>query len=204
MKTLLILPLTALLVSFHFDSTAQNCPLVCPENIIAKADSAKGGTYVNFPTPAVSGNCPSPKYTPASGSFFQLGSSSVIVTTESGERCSFTVTVTDNEPPVLSPVTLSLRRLWPANGRMRDIVVHYIAADNSNETSCAITVSSNDSSVGQDYEIIDAHSIRLQALRLPNGMPRIYTVTVTCSDEAGNITKRTTNISVAKNADGKR
>lgn len=204
MKTFLILPLTALLLSFHFVSTAQNCPLACPENIIAKADSAKGGTYINFPAVAVPGNCSAPKFTPASGSFFQIGSSSVIVTTESGERCSFTVTVTDNEPPVLSPVTLSLKRLWPANGRMRDVAVHYITADNSNETSCAITVTSNDSSEGQDYEIIDAHSIRLRALRLPNGMPRIYTVTVICTDEAGNAAKRTTGISVARNVDGKR
>jgi hypothetical protein len=204
MKTFLILPITALLLSFHFVSMAQNCPLVCPENIIAKADSATGGTYINFPAIVVSGNCPSPKFTPASGSFFQIGSSSVIVTTESGERCSFTVTVTDNEPPVLSPVTLSLKRLWPANGRMRDVAVHYITADNSNETSCTVTVSSNDSSLVPDYEIIDAHSIRLRALRLPNGMPRVYTVTVTCTDEAGNVTTRTTGISVAKNVDGKR
>ena len=204
MKTFLILPITVLLLSFHFVSRAQNCPLACPENIIAKADSAKGGTYINFPAVGVSGNCPAPKFTPASGSFFQIGSSSVIVTTASGERCSFTVTVTDNEAPALSPVTLSLKRLWPANGRMRDVAVHYITADNSNETSCAITVSSNDSSVVPDYEIIDAHSIRLRALRLPNGMPRIYTVTVTCTDEAGNATKRTTGISVARNVGGKR
>jgi hypothetical protein len=204
MKTFLILPLILLFVSFHFVSSAQNCPLACPENIIAKADSAKGGTYINFPVVAVSGNCPAPKFTPASGSFFQIGSSSVIVTTASGERCSFTVTVTDNEPPVLSSVTLSSKRLWPANGRMRDVAVHYITADNSNETSCTVTVSSNDSSVVPDYEIIDAHSIRLRALRLPNGMPRVYTVTVTCTDEAGNVTPRTTGISVAKNVDGKR
>ena len=204
MKTFLILPLTVLLISFHFVSKAQNCPLVCPENIIAKADSAKGGTYINFPAIAISGNCATPKFTPASGSYFQIGSSSVIVTTESGERCSFTVTVTDNEPPVLSPVTLSLKRLWPSNGRMRDVAVHYITSDNSNETSCAITVSSNDSSGAQDNEIIDAHSIRLRALRLPNGMPRVYTITVTCTDEAGNVTKRTTGIAVAKNVGGKR
>src|SRR5438045_3154532 len=103
MKTFLILPLMILSLSFSLISKAQSCIITCPGNIVAKADSGKGGTYVNFPAATVSGNCTTLTYTPASGSFFQLGSTSVIVTAASGERCSFTVTVTDNEPPVLSP-----------------------------------------------------------------------------------------------------
>lgn len=205
MKTLLILPLMSVLVLLSIVSNSQNCTITCPENIVAKADSGKGGTYVNFPSATVSGNCSNLTYTPASGSFFQLGSSSVIVTSSSGERCSFTVTVTDNEPPVLSPVILSSKRLWPANGRMRDVAVRYITSDNSNETSCAISVMSNDSTAnGSDYEVVDAHLVRLRALRLPNGMARKYTVTVTCTDAAGNIAKRSTGIMVAKNVNPKK
>ena len=132
--------------------------------------------------------------------FFQLGSTSVIVTSSSGERCSFTVTVSDNEPPMLSPIVLSSKRLWPANGRMRDIAVRYITSDNSNESSCTVSVISNDSAAnGSDYEVVDPHLIRLKALRLPNGMARTYMVIVTCTDAAGNTTKRSTGIMVAKN-----
>jgi hypothetical protein len=200
MKTLKILPLTILFVCIAMVSSAQNCTITCPENIVAKADSGKGGTYVTFPTATASGNCGQLTYTPASGSFFQLGSTSVIVTSASGQRCSFTVTISDNEPPVLSPIVLSAKRLWPANGRMRDVSVRYLTSDNSPESSCAVSVVSNDDGAnGSDYEVIDAHSIRLKALRLPNGMARTYTVTVTCTDAAGNTTKRSTGIMVAKN-----
>lgn len=205
MKTLLILPVTVILTFFSIVSNAQNCTITCPENIVAKADSGKGGTYVSFPAATVSGNCSTLTYTPASGSFFQLGSTSVIVTSASGERCSFTVTVSDNEPPILSPIVLSLKRLWPANGRMRDVAVRYITSDNSNENSCTVSVVSNDSSAnGSDYQVVDAHLIRLQASRLPNGMARNYIVTVTCTDAAGNTTKRSTGIMVAKNVSSKK
>lgn len=119
MKTILVLPITILLLFFHTQGIAQTCIVTCPENIVVKADSAKGGTYVNLPVAAFEGDCGAVTYTPASGSFFKIGSSSVIVTAASGKRCSFTVTVTDNEPPSLSPVSLSSKRIWPANGRMK-------------------------------------------------------------------------------------
>ena len=200
MKTSLILPLAILFLFLSAPANAQTCTITCPENIIAKADSGKGGTYVNFPTATTSGTCSQLVYTPSSGSFFQIGSTSVIVTSASGQRCSFTVTVTDNEPPTLSPIVLSAKRLWPANGRMRDVSVRYITSDNSNESSCSVAVSSNDlDSTARDWEVIDNHSIRLKALRLRNGMARVYTITVTCTDAAGNSTKRTTGISVARN-----
>jgi hypothetical protein len=199
MKTIRFLIGTTLLVILQFNSNAQSC-LTCPENIVAKADSGKGGTYVSFPAAKVSADCGAVTYMPASGTFFQVGSSSVIVTTASGQRCSFTVTVTDNEPPMLSPIALSSKRLWPANGRIRDVTVRYLTSDNANETTCAVTVSSNDSTAnGQDFQVVDNHLVRLKASRLSNGRARVYMITVTCTDAAGNTTKRTTGIAVAKN-----
>jgi hypothetical protein len=200
MKAILILPLSSLFILLSFVGAAQTCTISCPENVLAKADSGAGGTHINLPSAIANTDCGAITYTPASGSFFKIGSSSVIVTSASGQRCSFTVTVTDNEPPTLSPIVLSAKRLWPANGRMRDVSVRYTSADNSNETSCVITVSSNDSaSSGNDWEVVDEHNIKLKASRLRNGMARVYVISVTCTDPAGNITKRTTGISVAKN-----
>lgn len=199
MKTLLVLPITILFLYFHTNVIAQSCAVTCPDNIVVKADSGKGGTYVNLPVTTFDGDCGAITYTPSSGSFFKIGSGSVIVSTASGKRCSFTVTVTDNEPPSLSPLSLSSKRIWPANGRMKELGVRYISADNANETSCVLSVTSNDPEAkGQDAQVIDAHSIRLRALRLPNGLARIYMISVTCTDSAGNTTKRTTGISVAK------
>lgn len=197
MKILMILSLATLFVIISAEAKAQNFTSNCPENIIVKADSGKGGTYVNLPTAAAGSGIIT--YTPASGSFFKIGSTSVIVTSTSGQRCSFTVTVTDNEPPTLSPIVLSSKRLWPANGRMRELSVRYISTDNSNESSCAISVSSNDpDSTSRDWEVINNHSIRLKALRLRSGMARVYMITVTCADASGNTSKRTTGISVAR------
>ena len=202
MKTFTILPLSILFVIISSTGNAQNSTINCPENIIVKADSGKAGTYVTLPAAAVGSAAIT--YIPASGSFFKIGSTSVIVNSASGQRCSFTVTVTDNEPPTLSPIVLSAKRLWPANGRMRDVSVRYITSDNSTESSCSITVSSNDSdTTTRDWEVIDNRSIRLKALRLRNGMARVYTIIVTCTDAAGNSTRRTTGISVARNIEEK-
>src|SRR5215203_2123261 len=198
MKTFLVLPLAAALLLCFTKGNAQTCSFTCPENIVIKADSAKGGTYVTLPVTTFDSSCGVVTYTPGSGSFFKIGSSSVIVTTASGTRCSFTVTVTDNEPPVLSPIVLSGKKLWPANGKMKEVAVRYIATDNANETSCAVTVTSNDST-NPSWEVVNNHLVRLKQIRLSNGMPRVYMITVTCTDAAGNTTKRTTGISVAKN-----
>lgn len=198
MKTFLVLPLTIVLLVCYTKANAQTCSFTCPENIVVKADSAKGGTYVTFPVATFDRACGVITYTPGSGSFFKIGSSSVIVTTTKGDRCSFTVTVTDNEPPVLSPIVLSSKKLWPANGKMKEVAVRYITTDNADETSCAVTVTSNDSTT-QNWEVVNNHLVRLKQIRLSSGMARVYMITVTCTDAAGNTTRRTTGISVAKN-----
>ena len=74
---------------------------------------------------------------------------------------------------------------------------------NANETSCAVTVTSNDSTT-QNWEVVNNHLVRLKQIRLSNGMARVYMITVTCTDAAGNTTKRTTGISVAKNISPKK
>jgi hypothetical protein len=143
--------------------------------------------------------CGTVTYTPASGSFFRIGATSVIASTTGGQKCSFTVTVTDNESPTLTPIRLSPKRLWPANGKMKDVALHYSVNDNAPETNCVVTVASNDENGGTGYyEVVNAHLVRLKAAKLSNGQPRIYTITVTCTDAAGNTSRRTTGIIVAR------
>ncbi|MEM7575244.1 MAG: HYR domain-containing protein, partial [Bacteroidota bacterium] len=83
-------------------------PMVtCPADIITTADDGLCGTNVNFATP-VSDNCPDVTLTvvPASGSFFDVGTTTVMVTATDASgnitSCSFDVTVEDNEVPVFS------------------------------------------------------------------------------------------------------
>lgn len=198
MKTFIILPLIIIYIS-SLQAIAQTCVITCPPNIIIKADSSKGGTQVSYNTVTNSGDCGTIKYTPVSGSFFKVGSTSVIGTTTAGQRCSFTVMVTDNEAPVISPLIFSVQKIWPANGKMKEVAVSYTSVDNADSCLCTLSVSSNDPGGKRSWEIVNNHLVRLAAARLPDGKPRVYTVAVSCTDGAGNTTRRSKSIAVAKN-----
>ena len=188
-----------LMASLQTRICAQSCTISCPSNLIVMADSSKEGAIVNFPKATTVGECGAVTYTPASGTFFRLGSHTVIAATATGPKCSFTITVTDNEPPKLSPITLSSKRLWPASNKMKRVGVFYNSSDNGEEVKTDLAVTSNEPNPGaKDWEIIDNHMVRLKASRLSNGDPRIYFITVTVTDDAGNLTRRTTSIAVSK------
>jgi hypothetical protein len=180
----------------NFKVYSQTCTIVCPQNILVMADSTKEGAVVNFPKAVTTGECGTVTYTPAAGTFFRIGAHTVTATTTSGQKCSFTVTVTDNESPKLSPVKLSVSKLWPANNRMKKVALYYTTSDNAAEVQTSVAVTSNDPS-STDYQVLNNHLLRLRASRLPDGSPRIYSITVTSADVAGNLTKRTTSIAVS-------
>ncbi len=180
-------------------SHAQTCMLTCPANIVVKADSSKEGAIVNYPPATVAGECGIITYSPVSGSFFRIGTHSITATSAFGQKCSFTITVTDNESPVLSVVTLSSKKIWPPSGKLKKVAVYYTATDNAEEVNSVLTVRSNDTqSTTRDWEVVNNHLLRLKASRLPDGEARVYTITVSSSDLAGNTTRRTTSIVVSK------
>ena len=81
---------------------------------------------------------------------------------------------------------------------MKKVGVYYTASDNAQNVKSVLTVSSNTETVVDDWQIVNEHLVRLKASRLPDGEPRIYTITVTATDEAGNKTTRATTIAVSK------
>ena len=189
----------ALIMLLGITTYSQNCVITCPENIIVTADPGKEGTTVKLPSLALAADCGNYTYAPASGSFFRLGTHSIIMTTASGQKCSFSVIVTDNEPPVLSPLTLSRKSLWPASNKMKKTKVRFSTSDNGGLVTTAIDVKSNATDGIKDWEMIETTGeLRLRSSRLPDGSPRIYTITVTATDESGNKTKRTTSIAVSE------
>lgn len=198
MKQLTTTIFSCLLTSGLMISHAQDCVLTCPANIVVKSDKGQDGAIVNYPSATASGNCGAISYAPASGTFFRLGAHSVIASIPSGQKCFFTITVTDNEPPVLSTLTLSRQLLWPASNKLRKVGVYYTTSDNAKEVKTEIAVSSNTTDGIKDFEIVNNHLVRLKASRLSDGAPRIYSITVTATDEAGNKTMRTTTISVSE------
>ena len=158
---------------------SQNCTIVCPENIIVTADPGKEGTTVKLPSLALAADCGNYTYAPASGSFFRLGTHSIIMTTASGQKCSFSVIVTDN--------------------KMKKTKVRFSTSDNGGLVTTAIAVNSNATDGIKDWEMIETTGeLRLRSSRLPDGSPRIYTITVTATDESGNKTKRSTSIAVSE------
>jgi len=75
---------------------------------------------------------------------------------------------------------------------MRDVLVNYDVGC----ATCSLSVTSNepingtgDGDTEPDWEIVDAHHIRLRAERAGSGTGRIYTVTITCANGAGTDTK---------------
>jgi hypothetical protein len=199
MKTFKALSFAVLLIIIQLTGHAQPCTISCTSNMLIKADNGQEGAIVNIIPAVTAGECGTLTYFPASGTFFRIGSHSVTAITSTGEKCSFTVTVTDNESPVLSELKLSEERLWPASNKMKSVAVYYTTSDNAQNVTSVLSVSSNDiTSTFRDWEIVNNHLLRLKSSRLANGEPRIYTIVITSSDEAGNKMTRTTSIAVSK------
>ena len=87
-------------------TTSETCTLDCPANVVVTANTTQGGqpgAVVTYAAAAVDGNCGAVTNNPASGSFFTVGTHSVVSTSELGSAsCTFTVTVLDSNPPTIS------------------------------------------------------------------------------------------------------
>ncbi|HJQ26094.1 MAG TPA: HYR domain-containing protein [Blastocatellia bacterium] len=79
------------------------CMITCPANITQSNDPNQCGAVVNYPAPTTTGTCGTVACSPASGSFFPKGTTTVTCTTTAGPGCSFTVTVNDTQPPTIGP-----------------------------------------------------------------------------------------------------
>jgi len=82
------------------------CTLTCPQNVVVTADTTSGGqpgSFVTFAAASVDGNCGAVTNSPASGSFFTVGTHTVTSTSEiGGASCFFSVIVLDTNPPTIS------------------------------------------------------------------------------------------------------
>jgi hypothetical protein len=141
---------------------------------------------------------------------YPLGTTQVLLTVTDTKgatsQATGSVTVVDTTPPPVTGFTLSTTSLWPPNHQMVDVTVDYGASDSCSGVTCALTVASSepangvgDGDTSPDWEIVDAHHVRLRAERRGNGPGRIYTITLTCTDGAGNVTVRTATVAVPHN-----
>jgi hypothetical protein len=87
--------------------TGSTCALACPLNLTVAANTTQGGqdgAIVNFAGDIEStGDCGTVTSSPASGSFFALGTTTVNVSSATGGgTCSFTITVTQTAAPTIT------------------------------------------------------------------------------------------------------
>jgi predicted extracellular nuclease len=108
-----------------------------------------------------------------------------------------------NAAPTLSAVSASLTQLWPANHKMVDVAINYTAADQCGSVVTAVSVTSSepvngigDGNTSTDWEVVNNHLVRLRAERSGDGPGRIYTVTITATDAAGQTTQSSVAIAV--------
>lgn len=117
-------------------------------------------------------------------------------TDENGNTSEFSqeLAISCNAPPTISEITISPSALWPPNHKMVDVAVSYntSSCDNNGFPTCTLSVSSSelingtgDGDTTPDWEIVDAHHVRLRAERAGNGGGRDYTITITCTDDSG-------------------
>ena len=138
---------------------------------------------------------------------YDLGDTDVTLTVTddmgASDTCKATVTVVDQEAPVISSVTASPDRLWPPNHNMVPVVLAVDATDNCDLVCQIESVASNepvnglgDGDTAPDWEITDDLTVDLRAERSGTGSGRIYTITVVCTDESGNSSTDTTEVTV--------
>ncbi|NJR16284.1 MAG: hypothetical protein HC785_11575 [Calothrix sp. CSU_2_0] len=113
----------------------------------------------------------------------------------------------DDESPTLQ-VQAVPGELWPPNHKMVEIQVNKQVSDDfdANPTVRLISITSNepdnglgDGDTAGDIEIRPNGKIFLRAERSGNGNGRVYTLTYSATDSAGNVTYSTTQVKVPKN-----
>lgn len=75
--------------------------ITCPANITQSNDPGACSAVITYPAPTPNGSCGTINCSPASGSTFPVGTTTVNCTSSTGPTCSFTVTVNDTENPTI-------------------------------------------------------------------------------------------------------
>jgi len=185
------------------------CTLGVPADIVQGNDPGQNGAIVNF-TVGVQGSCGIVTAVPPSGSFFPIGTTLVTVTgmRQDGTTttATFHVTVTDVEGPVISNASANPSVLWPPNHKVVNVTVTYTVTDNHSPPSQitrTLSVTSNepvngtgDGDTAPDWTVVSPTLVKLRAERSGNGNGRIYTITITATDEAGNSSTQDVTVSV--------
>jgi hypothetical protein len=169
----------------------------------AEATSASGAV-VTFDLPATTDNMdphPLVSATPASGSTFPLGITTVTVTatdaSANSSQKTFTVTVRDTAAPTIGSVIPSHTELWPPNNKMVPLSVAVSATDLVTASpACRIADVSSNEPGSNEWQVTGPLTLNLMASRNGSGIGRTYTIGVRCADTAGNSSAKSATVVV--------
>jgi uncharacterized repeat protein (TIGR01451 family) len=109
---------------------------------------------------------------------------------EDGEENESVFVTASNPPPVIVEPTLTPALPWPADQGMVNVAVGYQIRDNCGAPRVTVNVSRTDEpaqprgSGPRDWEIVDAHHVRVRAERSAPANRRIFTVAIAAVDSA--------------------
>ena len=155
----------------------ENPTITCPPVVNITADAGENGAIVTYADPTISDNAPGATFTLIaglpSGSLFPVGTTTntfeVTDATGNTATCSFTVTVTDNELPII---------ICPAD-----------ISQTADVDQCAATITiTNPTATDNCSTIFIFNGTRSDNLALTDDYPvGVTTITWTATDEANNI-----------------
>jgi hypothetical protein len=106
--------------------------------------------------------------------------------------------------PAISAGSATPSVLWPPNHKLVTVTLDYTVQNCGGATSCTVvSITSNepvdnggDGHTSPDWVVVDATHVKLRAERSGPGSGRIYTITVRCTDKAGQTTETTITVTV--------
>ena len=196
--------------------------ITCPANITINASPGSCSAAVSF-TVMATDNCSIPTVvsSPASGSVFPLGTTTVTATATdaagNSRNCSFSVTVKDVTGPVITTNGQTIE-LWPPNHKYRTVRVTDLVTSVSDLCDPSVglgsvriaTVTSDepnnsggDGNTTNDIVIAaDCKSVQLRSERMGGGNGRVYTITFKVTDASGNVSTATAKVTVPHSQPG--
>jgi hypothetical protein len=139
---------------------------------------------------------------PAAGTVLAKGNYTITVSVQdaAGNKTTRTIalTIADTTAPVIQSVTANPSVLSPPNHQMAAVTVSVVASDNcdSSPISRIISITCNEPASPSELVITGNLTANLAATRNSASGSRIYTLTVQCTDAAGNSSTRTVAVTV--------
>jgi hypothetical protein len=115
------------------------------------------------------------------------------------------VTVEDTTAPELSALSVTPSTIAVPNHKMVDVALAYATSDVTGPPACSVGVTSSepvngpeDGNTTVDWQVLSPTTVRVRAERSGIGTGRVYTITVTCTDELGNSSASSATVTVPR------